>query len=149
MLRSQNGVEDVEDPYNNLRQGLLKIKARKDIPIDLAKLTQLLEEEVGFRPITEVRLELRGRLKRVNDNLLFQTTSTDQTFTVDRVEGEATAPPENQLLSVVAPLVNPRSADRIVVQEWKVAEGEAGSASPKSARATPVATAELVISGMT
>ena len=51
MLRSQDGIEDVENPYVNLKEGFIKVKAKKDKTIDLSRLVQLLEKEVGFEPL--------------------------------------------------------------------------------------------------
>jgi len=117
LLRSQAGVEEVEDPYGNLRQHLsLKVKGRKDKAPDLAALIRLLEEEVGFSPITEVKLELRGRLVRRNGALLFEVSETGPTFNVEKLEGNAN-PPENRLIAVTGRLLDVRSGDRIVVTE--------------------------------
>jgi hypothetical protein len=82
LLRSQAGVE-VEDPYGNLQKGIVKVKTPRDKPVDLAKLIELLEKEVGFEPITEVTLELEGTLVRREGKLLFEASGTRQTFVVD------------------------------------------------------------------
>ena len=120
MLRSQDGVEDVENAYGNLKQGLIKIKVRKDKAIDLGRLVQLLEKEVGFEPVTEVRLEMRGRLARRDGKLIFETSGTGQSFTLAGAEGKEGAPPEKELLAALATLEDPRAPDRIRLREWKV-----------------------------
>jgi hypothetical protein len=120
LLRSQDGVEDVENAYGNLKQGLIKIKVRKDKAIDLGRLVQILEKEAGFEPITEVRIELRGRLARRDGKLVFETSGTGQTFTMAGAEGKDGAPPEKKLLAAFATLEDPRAPDRIRLREWKV-----------------------------
>ncbi len=70
MLRSQDGVDKVEDAYPNLRKGLIKVKLSKEKPVDLGAIVKLLEEDVGFGPITEVSLELSGRLVRRGKGLV-------------------------------------------------------------------------------
>lgn len=124
MLRFQDGVEDVENAYGNLKQGLIKIKVRKDKAIDLGHLVKILEEEAGFEPITEVRLEMRGRLARRDGKLVFETIGTGQRFTVAGTEGKESAPPEKELLAALATLEDPRAPERIRLREWKV-ESEA------------------------
>lgn len=119
MLRSQDGVEEVENPYGNLQKGLVHIKVAKGKSIDLARLVQVLEEQVGFEPITEVSLEVRGRLKKQNGALFFQVSETGQTFTVAKVESKDGAPPEEELLAAVALLENPDSPDRIILRAWR------------------------------
>ena len=119
MLRSQGGVGEVEDPYGNLQKGLVKVRPKKDKPLDLALLVKLLEDEIGFAPVTEVTLELRGLLERRDGQLRFTVSGTGETFAVAGIQAEKGAPPANQLLSVVANLEKPDAADRIVVREWK------------------------------
>ena len=148
MLRSQDGVENVEEPYVNLKQGLIKLKTRKDKTVDLAKLVQVLEKEIGFEPVTEVTLELRGRLAQRNGKLFFEVSESGQTFQVQKVAGGSQRPPENQLLEAVATLVSPPS-DRIILQQWKAAAAATGEAGPTPAVPPPAATAELAVSGMT
>ena len=92
----------MEDAYGNLKQGLIKIKVRKDKAIDLGRLVQLLEKEAGFEPITEVRIEMRGRLARRDGKLVFEASGTGQSFTVAGAEGKDGAPPEKKLLAALA-----------------------------------------------
>ncbi len=130
MLRSQAGVE-VEDPYGNLQKGIVKVKTPRDKPVDLAKLIELLENEVGFEPITEVTLELEGTLVRREGKLLFEASGTRQTFVVDQVEGQADGPPENKLLFVVASLPDIHSPGRIRVKQWKLQSKKSASLSSR------------------
>jgi hypothetical protein len=112
----------VEDPSENLRKHLsLKVKARQDQAPDVAALIDLLEQEVGFAPITEVQLELRGRLVRRDGALFLEVSDIGPTFRVEKSTGDA-RPPENRLIVVTAGLVDIRSVDRIVLAEWKDAE---------------------------
>lgn len=122
MLRSQDGIEEVEAPYENLRKHLsLKVKTRKDKAPDVAALSGLLEQEVGFAPITEVQLELRGRLVRRDGARFLEVSETGPTFRVEKIEGD-TSPPENRLIAVTARLLDIRAVDRIVLAEWKDGE---------------------------
>jgi hypothetical protein len=84
-------------------------------------LIDLLEQEVGFAPITEVKLELRGRLVRRDGALFLEVSGIGPTFRVEKSEG-APSPPENRLIVVTAGLVDIRSVDRIVLAEWKDGE---------------------------
>ena len=122
MLRSQDGVEEVDNPYGNLQKGVVQIKTAKGKPIDLARLVQLLEEQVGFEPITDVSLEVRGRLKKQNGALVFEVSESGRIFTVAKVESKDGTPPEKELLAAVASLENPHSPDRIVLREWRRAQ---------------------------
>ena len=145
MLRSQDGIEDVENPYVNLKEGYIKVKAKKDKTIDLSRLVQLLEKEVGFEPLTQVTLEMRGQLARRDGKLWFQTSGTGQAFIVEKVEGEGL--PEKETLAAVATLADPHSSDRIVLRQWK-AEAVSGESARRESSAQGV-TAELTVSGMT
>lgn len=88
--------------------------------MELVKLVELLEKEVGFQPVTEVALELQGRVLRRNGKLVFEVSGTRQTFVVEKVEGESDGPPpEGQLLTAVASLVKAHSPDRVVLRQWK------------------------------
>jgi len=149
LLRSQDGVENVENPYGNLKQGVIQIKVKKDKGIDLARLVKLLEKDVGFEPVTQVTLELRGRLMRRDGTLFFEASETRQTFQVHRAEGEGERPPEGQLLEAVAILEKPQTADRIILQQWKVRAPATVEEAQSPAAPAPVATAELLVSGMT
>lgn len=112
----------MEDPYEHLRKHLsLKVKTRKDKAPDVAALIGLLEQEVGFAPITEVKLELRGRLVRRDGALFLEESETGPTFRVEKIEGD-TSPPENRLIAVTARLLDIRAVDRIVLAEWKDGE---------------------------
>ncbi len=128
---------------------MIKIQTRKDKTIDLARLVQVLEKEVGFEPVTEVTLELRGRLARREGMLFFEASDTGQTFAVQEVKAEGEKPPEKQVLAAVATLASPQSADRIILRQWKAEPGAGGTARQAPAASARVATAELVISGMT
>lgn len=119
MLRSQGGVEEVEDPYGNLQKRLVKVRPRKDKRADLGLLVRLLEEEIGFAPVTEVTLELRGEFELRNGELVFKVSGTEQAFSVAWIEAAADSPPKNQFLTVGANLEKPATPDRIVVKEWK------------------------------
>lgn len=83
---------------------------------------KLLEKDVGFGPITEVSLELPGRLVRRGKGLVFEAAGTGQTFTVKKVEAKGAAPPEERLLSATATLADPHSGGRVVLKQWKVSE---------------------------
>ncbi len=122
MLRSQDGVDEIEDAYPNLRKGMIRITLSKEKPVDLGGIVKLLEEDVGFGPITEVSLELRGRLMRRGKGLVFEAAGTGQTFAVEKVEAEGAAPPEERLLTAIATLADPRSVGRVVLKQWKVSE---------------------------
>ena len=113
----------MENAYGNLKKGLIRVKARNDKPVDVGRLAQVLEKEAGFEPITEVTLELRGRLERRDGKLVLETSGTGQTFTVAGTEAQGGAPREKDLVTVVATLENPKSADRIIVRAWKSEEG--------------------------
>ena len=102
----------------NLAKGLITVKPPKDKPFELVKLVELLKE-VGFQPVTEVTLELRGRLVRREGKLWFEAMGTGQKFAVEKVEGEGNAAPEEQLLIVTAVLADPHSPGRLVVRQWK------------------------------
>lgn len=122
MLRSQDGVEEVENPYVNLKKGLIKITARKNKPIDLARIVKLLEEEMGFEPVTEVALELRGRPVRRDGKLFFEVNESGQVFAIS---GDGPAEPlltEGRLVTGVATVVDPQSPDRLVFREAKAEE---------------------------
>ena len=121
MLRSQDGVDTVEDAYPNLRKGLIKVKLSKEKPVDLDAIVKLLEKDVGFGPITEVSLELSGRLVRRGKGLAFETAGTGQTFAV-KVDAKGAVPPEGRLLTATATLADPRSPGRVVLKQWKVSE---------------------------
>lgn len=148
MLRSQDGVESVEEPYVNLKQGVIKIKTKKDKAVDLAKLVLVLEKEAGFEPVTAVTLELRGRLARREGKLFFEVSESGQSFRVEKVAG-AGRPPENQLLEATATLAKPQSGDRIVLQQWKAATPTTGNTGPGPAVPASLASAELEVRGMT
>lgn len=122
MLRSQDGVDTVEEAVPNLQKGLIKVKLSKEKPIDLGAIVKLLEKDVGFGPITEVGLELPGRLVRRGKGLVFETAGTGQTFAVKKVEAKGAAPPEGRLLTATATLADPRSPGRVVLRQWKVSE---------------------------
>ncbi|MGH8248166.1 MAG: hypothetical protein ACREUU_17225 [Gammaproteobacteria bacterium] len=147
MLRSQAGVEEVDDVYGNLKQGFIRIRAAKDKRLDLARIVQVLEKEIGFEPVTEVTLEMRGRLAGHNGKLHFEVSETDQKFEVHRPPGNAARGTDNQLVEATAILAKPRSPDRIVLQQWKPVA--APTAEPRTQPSASTATAELVISGMT
>ena len=119
MLRSQDGVEEVLSPYQNLQEGLITIRPRKDKDVDLVALVELLEKEVGFEPVTQVTLDLRGRFMHREDVLWFEVSDTGQRFTVEKVEAEEGAPPEEQLVTAIAAFVDPHSANAIIVRHWK------------------------------
>jgi hypothetical protein len=126
LLRSQAGVDDVENPYGNLKQGVIKVKAKKDVPLDLAGLVEVLEKQIGFEPVTEVKLELTGRLEKQKGKLVLEANGTGQRFQVAATKTKG-LPAEKDLIAATATLKAPRSADRIVLWEWKPAE--AGSLS--------------------
>ena len=149
MLQSQDGVEKTENPYLNLKQGLIKIKTQKEKAIDLARLVQLLEKDVGFEPVRQVTLGLRGRLTRRQGKLYFEVSESGQSFAVQKVQGNGERPPENQLLEAEADLARPKSGDRIILRQWKVPPSAAGEEGREAAVAHPAATAELVVRGMT
>lgn len=149
MLRSQDGVEDVESPYVNLKEGFIKVKVKKGKTIDLSRLVQLLEKEVGFEPLTKVTLGLRGRLARRQGKLYFEVSESGQSFAVQKVQGKGERPPENQLLEAEADLANPKLGDRIILQQWKTPPSAAGEERRGAAGANQAATAELIVSGMT
>ncbi len=117
MLRSQAGVEQVENPYENLRKGIIKVKAKKDKRIDLGQLVSLLEKEVGFEPITEVTLEMQGSLVQREGKVFFEVSETGQTFMVEKAEGAGDVPPEKKPLAAVAVLADPHVADPIVLRQ--------------------------------
>jgi len=121
LLRSQVGVEDVEDAYGNLKEGLIRIKTASEKALDLSKLIELLESEVGFEPVTGVRLELTGQLVRRDGDIVLETSGgvARREFIVARIEVQGAPPPENEILAVVADMERPRSPDRVVVKEWK------------------------------
>ncbi|MCL4523222.1 MAG: hypothetical protein M1453_13640 [Acidobacteria bacterium] len=101
---------------------MITVRPAKDKPVELVKLVELLEKEVGFQPVTEVALELQGRVLRRNGKLVFEVGGTRQTFVVEKVEGESDSPrPEGQLLTAVASLVKADSPDRLVLRQWKAA----------------------------
>ncbi len=138
----------MDSPYGNLKQRLIKIRTRKDKKIDLERLLQVLEKEIGFEPVTEVTLEMRGRLARRDGKLHFEVAETGQRFEAQPVSGTAEGLAENQLLEVVAALADPRSFDRIAIKQCKAATATAGPAGQEQPVRTS-ATAELVVSGMT
>ncbi len=117
MLRSQAGVEQVENPYASLRKGIIKVKAQKDKRIDLGQLVSLLEKEVGFEPVTEVTLEMQGNLVQREGKDFFEVSETGQTFMVEKAEGPLDVPPGKKLLAAVAVLADPHVADRIVLRQ--------------------------------
>lgn len=106
----------------NLKKGLIKITARKNKPIDLARIVKLLEEEMGFEPVTEVALELRGRPVRRDGKLFFEVNESGQVFAIS---GDGPAEPlltEGRLVTGVATVVDPQSPDRLVFREAKAEE---------------------------
>lgn len=106
---------------------MIKIKASKDKAPNLPEIVELLEKEVGFAPIVEVGLELRGRLVRADGRLTFEATGTGQRFEVERVEPQGTALPEGQELELEGALVDVHSGERIVVRQPK----DAASGKPR------------------
>lgn len=88
----------------------------------------LLEREVGFEPITEVTLEMQGRLDKRQGRSIFEVSGSGQTFRVSGNKSKGTAPPHGDLITVVASLKKPNAPDGIVLHQWK--RGEAGG--PKS-----------------
>jgi hypothetical protein len=129
-----------------LKKGQIRLTPKKDVAVDLARLVQALEKDAGFEPVTEVALEMRGNLRRRNGKLVLEMPASGQSFFVAKAEG--TKPPEQRPLTVIAALVKPRAADRIVIRQWKEAEANSPAQAPPQAPA-PTATAELTIRGMT
>jgi len=129
LLRSQAGVDEVENPYGNLKEGLIKVKAKKDVAVDLARLVEVLEKQIGFEPLTEVKVELTGRLEKQKGKLVLEANGTGQRFEVAATKTKSRLPAEQDLIAATATLKAPRSADRIVLWEWKPAQA-AGSPSP-------------------
>ena len=113
----------MENPYGNLKQGLIKVKANKDVAADLARLVEVLEKQIGFEPLTEVKLELTGRLEKRKGKLFFEANGTGQRFQVVATKVKGRLPAAQEMISATATLNAPRSADRIVLWEWKPAEG--------------------------
>ena len=118
----------MENPYGNLKQGVIKVMAKKDVAVDLAGLVEVLEKQIGFEPLTEVKVELTGRLKKHNGKLVLEANGTGQRLQVAETKIKGRLPAEKDLIAATATLKSPRSADRIVLWEWKPAEA-AGSSS--------------------
>lgn len=110
------------------------------------RLVQLLEKNVGFEPVTEVALEISGKLARRNGRLSFEVNGSGQDLAVAKVEGDK--PPEAKLVDVVATLAKPWSANKILIRRWK-AEAEASTNVQSPPRAVRTAIAEFKIAGMT
>ncbi len=157
MLRSQAGVEQVENPYENLQKGIIKVKAQKDKRIDLGQLVSLLEKEVGFEPVTEVMLEMQGNLVEREGKVFFEVSETGQTFMVEKAEGARDVPPEKKPLAAVAVLADPHVADRIVLrqsnpaktpEQQKAAAAEQAREVPKNVEIEPGMTKEDIIKAL-
>jgi hypothetical protein len=119
LLRSQAGVDEVESPYENLKQGLIKVKVKKDVAVDLAGLVEVLEKQIGFEPLTEVKVELTGRLEKQKGKLVLEANGTGQRFQVAATKFKGPLPAEKDVIVTTATLKGPRSADRIVLWDWK------------------------------
>ncbi len=101
---------------------MIKVKLSKEKPVDLGAIVKMLEQDVGFAPITEVSLELPGRLVRRGKGLVFETAGTGQTFAVKKVEAKGAAPPENRALTAIVTLADMHSTERVVLKQWKASE---------------------------
>ncbi len=112
----------MENPYGNLKQGLIRVKAKRDMPVDLARLVQLLEKEVGFEPITEVKLQLAGRLEEQSGKLVFETSGTGQRFVVTGSKAKGLPRRAKDLITATATLKQPKSASHIVIWDWRKGE---------------------------
>lgn len=124
MLRSQDGVDQVEDAAPNLQKGLIRVRLSKEKPVDVVAIVKLLEKDVGFGPITEVSLELPGRLVRRGKGLVLEVAGTGQAFAVKKVEAKGAVPPEDRPLTAIATLADTHSAGRVVLKQWKIEEPE-------------------------
>src|SRR5206468_13092109 len=114
---------------------------KKESSVELARLVQVLENDVGFEPVTEVALALRGKFRRLNGKLSFEVSGTGQSFPVAKVVGER--PPEDQNLVVGAVLTNPHVPSAIAVHEWKVAAATANDSAQHAPQATRTSIAEF------
>jgi hypothetical protein len=157
LLRSRAGVEQVDNPYENLQKGIIKVKAQKDKRIDLGQLVSLLEKEVGFEPVTEVTLEMQWNLVQREGKVFFEVSETGQTFMVEKAEGARDVPPEKKPLAAVAVLADPHVADRIVLrqsnpaktpEQQKAAAAEKAREVPKNVEIVPGMTKEDIIKAL-
>jgi hypothetical protein len=101
---------------------LIKVRLSKEKPVDLGAIVKLLEKDVGFGPISEVSLELPGRLVRRGKDLVLEAAGTGQAFAVKKIEANGAAPPENRPLTAIATLADTRSGGRVVLKQWKASE---------------------------
>ncbi len=115
-LRSQVGIDQVEEPYENLHKQRINIRAKKDEAPNLKELVALLEGEIGFAPMTELRLEGKGRVLHRGGDLVLEIGG-GPTLIVQSVDAPRGTPPENEELAVVAVLADPRSPEGVVLRE--------------------------------
>lgn len=99
---------------------------KKDAAIDVSKLVELLEKEVGIEPITEVTLEMQGRLEKRGGKAIFEVSGNGQVFRLSGNKVKGPAPPHGDVITVVGTFKKPKSAsDGIVLHDWKRAQSAA------------------------
>lgn len=99
-----------------------------DKPLDLPGLVRVLEDEVGFGPITEIEVGLRGRVSKRSGRLTLEVSETGQVFEVSK-KTEGQVPAEGQLIEATATLEDVRAGPRLRLLEWKAAP--AGGSLPR------------------
>jgi hypothetical protein len=117
LLRSQAGVGEVVEPYPNLHKGQIRLKPSNDKPFDLPELVRLLEKQAGFAPVTEVELELRGRVARRNGRLVIEVAETGQGFEIAKNKSGRPLS-EGESVDVRGVLENVRSGGRLKILAW-------------------------------
>jgi hypothetical protein len=117
LLRSQAGVGEVVEPYPNLRKGQIVVNPDNKDPLDLPALVGLLENEVGFSPVTEVELRVRGRITKHDGQLAIEVSETGQSFEVGEQPKEKTLV-QGQIIDARGKLAGLLAGKRLDLVEW-------------------------------
>jgi hypothetical protein len=114
----------VLEPYPNLSEGQIVVTPDNKEPLDLSAVVDVLEDQVGFSPVTEVELRLRGRIARRDGRLAIEVTETRQSFEVGKYPG-GKAPPEGQIIEARGRVGAPLAGRPLDLLEWSPASAPA------------------------
>lgn len=81
---------------------------------------RLLEGTAGFAPITEIEVQLRGRVAARDGRLSLEVSETGQSFEIGK-KLKGRAPTEGQLIEATGTLEDHRAGKRLRLLEWKAA----------------------------
>lgn len=126
MLRSQDGVEEVLNPYGNLKQGIIEIRTSAEKAPDFKKLIERLENEIGFEPVREVALTVRGTVRREKGAAKLVGHRTGQSFKIDEQKAESGKLPLDRLITASAVIRDTKKPDSVVILRWEAAGPEPG-----------------------